>query len=389
MPVTARLKCCSGVASFGLLASKSGRLTMATTSPVRTSMTMPHAPMAWNSSMERLSSSRMAACTRTSMDRRSGASLVRSRSSKKRSTPAVPCASTSTNPDHVRGDPALRIAAAFRRLEVHAGDAEVVDRGLLGQGDVAGEVNELLAAPKAVAQLLLVEPGQRALQLGGGVGEVDHLRRVRVDGRGGQADGQDLAVAVHDGGAGARRGRVRRMDRGGHAAVGGHDRVGQAARDIEAAGRHGVKHGGAGQLQQHGAEQHREAAGRHQQPAAGLLQHGPARQVGRRDAHGLHHWQGGRQGRSGSPARTGRRGVRAGRGGRALVQRDPPSGLPGRRTGQAPGGTGGGRPARCQVPKQTRPGLPRTAPPSSYARAHPRRRLEHGLAPRWAQQRQR
>ena len=61
MPVSARLNRSSFLASPGLLASKSGRLTMVMTSPVRTSMTMPQAPMAWNSVMDFKSSSRTTA----------------------------------------------------------------------------------------------------------------------------------------------------------------------------------------------------------------------------------------------------------------------------------------------------------------------------------------
>ncbi len=71
---------------------------MAITSPVRTSITMPQAPMAVNSSIDLASSSRSTACTRTSSDSRSGSGSSRSRWSKKRSTPAMPWPSTSTPP---------------------------------------------------------------------------------------------------------------------------------------------------------------------------------------------------------------------------------------------------------------------------------------------------
>ncbi len=67
-------------------------------SPVRTSMTMAQAPIAWKCSLAASSSSRTTPCTRTSSDRRSEEWSVLRRWSKERSTPPTPWSSTSTAP---------------------------------------------------------------------------------------------------------------------------------------------------------------------------------------------------------------------------------------------------------------------------------------------------
>ncbi len=71
---------------------------MAMISPVRTSMTMAHAPIAENLVIAASSSSRTTPCTRASRDSRSVAWSVFSRWSKNRSTPPTPWSSMSTAP---------------------------------------------------------------------------------------------------------------------------------------------------------------------------------------------------------------------------------------------------------------------------------------------------
>ena len=68
---------------------------------------MPQPPIAWKKSIALDNSSRTTACTRTSIDSRSGELSLNSRWSKYFSTPATPCSSTSMPP---------RICAAVRPI---------------------------------------------------------------------------------------------------------------------------------------------------------------------------------------------------------------------------------------------------------------------------------
>ena len=200
-------------------------------------------------------------------------------------------------------------------------------------GDVAGEVDELLAARQARPDDFEVEARQHLLQLRGRLVDVHHLLRVGVQARRRQRHRQDLAVAVHDHRPGARPGvgRQRRLRdrRGGNRVRAGRGRRGRGgvrqARPFDPLGRHRHDHGGAGELDRDGAEQHGEAARGKQQPAARALQHGAAGKLRRVEPHV--HRRGGavRHARASEPDAGGRR-VRVRRGWvGGVAQREPVS----------------------------------------------------------------
>ena len=187
-----------------------------------------------------------------------------------------------------------RIAPALGLLEIDAGNTQRVDRHLLARAELAGEVDELLfGVRQALGDLGFIQFRQYLLELARGFRRVDHFLRVGIQRDGGQRDSQKFAVAVgYHGALGAHRG-VRgflRFQQFG-------DRAFRAVRHQR------LDHGGVGQLQRDGEEQHGEAGGGKDQPPAGFFERGAAVQVGRGDAHVFHHRHGAAAWRAGTLSR--------------------------------------------------------------------------------------
>ena len=247
--------------------------------------------------------------------------------------------------DHVGGDAPLRVAAALGRLEIDAGDAEVVDRQLLLRADAAGQVDELLVAAQPGARDLQIELRQHLLQASGRVVGVDHLLRVGIQPGGRHRERQDLAVPVRDHRPGARAG-VAGVGTGGFARHLGdrRGRVRQAGHPLQPLGRQRHDHRGGRQLDHHRDEQHGEPTSRQHQPPAALFQGGPAAQVrfrhpdGRDRDRARAHPPGGR-GVGGAARWAGDRSTRPQRNGTGggSAEREPPSTLDGAENGVATG----------------------------------------------------
>jgi hypothetical protein len=168
---------------------------MATTSPVRTSSTMPQAPMALKSPIALSSSSRTTACTRTSIDSFNaravlGEPLLEEALDAGHATPVDIDAA-----DHMRGDAAEREAALFGGLELDAGDAEGVDGELFARRDLPGDIDELpIVGCELALQLGRVQP-QHGMSFDRGLVGVDQDLGVGEDAGGRQRHGEDFAVA--------------------------------------------------------------------------------------------------------------------------------------------------------------------------------------------------
>ena len=104
---------------------------MASTSPVRTSITMPQAPIAWNSSI-----------ALRQLVAHHGLHAHVERQAQRRRVLVQPLVEEALDAgdavavhvhaaEHLRGDAAERIVAVLGRLEIDAGDAEGVDRQFL------------------------------------------------------------------------------------------------------------------------------------------------------------------------------------------------------------------------------------------------------------------
>ena len=183
----------------------------------------------------------------------------------------------------LRRGAAERIAAFLARLEIDAGNAEVVDRKLLLRRDLARDVDELLLAGQPSHDVVDIQRWQDRLQLLCRVLRVHQLERIGEHRRHRQRDREDLAVAVGDGGAPD----VRQVEIVRHQALG----VGGACRqpghlrgDLARRRRHRMQHGGEGELEADGAEQHPEAARHAEQAHAHALHQRALREIALGDA---------------------------------------------------------------------------------------------------------
>ena len=188
---------------------------MASTSPVRTSITMPQAPMALEL-LHRLATARRAPPPARAhrCDSRSGVGLLVQPLLEEALHAGDAVAVDIDAAQHLGGDAAERIAAPLGRLEVDARNAERVDRQLLPRGDLAGEVDELLArSASRCAAAASSSCGSTCFSLWAASAGSIISRGLANSAGGGQRDRQDLAVAVGDHGAAWRcssgsRGRV-------------------------------------------------------------------------------------------------------------------------------------------------------------------------------------